>query len=67
MNLLNTDQVSRKLGMTRVALHSLRFRNDNFPKPIRISQKVLRWDEEDIDNWLTAQKESKNGDNRSTG
>jgi len=66
MNLLNPDQVSRKLGMTKVALHSLRSRSEKFPKPIRISQKVLRWDEADIDNWLTAKKESENGDNRRT-
>ena len=67
MNLLNTDEVSEKLGMSKMALHSMRFRNANFPQPIRISQKVLRWDEEDIDNWLTAQKESNNGDNRKVG
>jgi len=52
--------------MTKVALHSLRSRSEKFPKPIRISQKVLRWDEADIDNWLTAKKESENGDNRRT-
>jgi len=60
MVLLKTEEVSSKLGMSREALHSLRHRNASFPQPIRISQKVLRWDEADIDNWLTAKKESTN-------
>lgn len=68
MNLLNPESVSEKLGITKKALHSLRFREKKtFPQPIRISQKVLRWDEADIDQWLTAKKESKHGTGTTVG
>jgi predicted DNA-binding transcriptional regulator AlpA len=61
MNLLNPASVSEKLGISKAALHSLRGREASFPQPIRVSQKVLRWDEDDIDQWLTAKKEKENG------
>ena len=67
MNLLNPEEVSSKLGITKAALHSLRGREASFPQPIRVSQKVLRWDEADIDNWLTAKKESEHGEDRRVG
>lgn len=67
MNLLKPEQVSEKLGITRSALPSLRRREDSFPQPIRVSQKVLRWDEADIDKWLTAKKEREYGENKRAG
>lgn len=67
MNLLNPEDVSAKLGISKAALHSLRGREASFPQPIRVSQKVLRWDEEDIDNWLTAKKEREYGKNSGVG
>jgi len=62
MNLLKPEQVSEKLGITKAALPALRRREDSFPQPIRVSQKVLRWDESDIDQWLNAKKEEENGE-----
>ena len=56
MNLLKPEEVSEKLGITKAALPALRRREGSFPQPIRVSQKVLRWDEADIDNWLNAKK-----------
>jgi predicted DNA-binding transcriptional regulator AlpA len=67
MNLLKPDEVSKKLGITKAALPALRRREDSFPQPIRVSQKVLRWDEADIDAWLTDKKENEHGQNRRTG
>jgi len=67
MNLLNPEDVSAKLGISKAALHSLRGREASFPQPIRVSQKVLRWDEQDIDNWLTAKKEREYGKNSGVG
>jgi predicted DNA-binding transcriptional regulator AlpA len=43
-------------------LPSLRRREVSFPQPIRVSPKVLRWDEEDINFWLVDKKESSNGE-----
>lgn len=62
MNLLRPEEVSEKLGITKGALPALRRRENSFPQPIRVSQKVLRWDEEDINSWLLNKKESDNGE-----
>jgi predicted DNA-binding transcriptional regulator AlpA len=61
MKLLKPNQVSEKLGITKGALPALRRRDSSFPPPIRVSQKILRWDEEDINNWLLNKKESIDG------
>ena len=61
MILLDTTQLSEKLGLSKGALHQLRRREASFPPPIKVSQKILRWDENDINKWLTTKKkESKN-------
>lgn len=57
MKLLRPDEVAQRLGITRAALASLRRRDDSFPTPIRISQKVLRWREEDVEGWLLMREE----------
>jgi predicted DNA-binding transcriptional regulator AlpA len=61
MNLLKPNQVSEKLGISKGALPALRRRDTSFPQPIRVSQKILRWDEDDINDWLTKKKESIDG------
>ena len=66
MNLLKPEEVSARLGITKSALPALRRRDETFPSPYRVSPKVLRWDEAEIDNWLTAKKENENGKSRRT-
>lgn len=61
MNILKPEEVSAKLGITKNALGSLRHREKTFPQPIRVSKKVLRWDEADIDTWLEQRKDTANG------
>ena len=61
MNLLKPEEVSAKLGITKTALPALRRRETSFPAPIRVSKKVLRWDEADIENWLQTRKEPEHG------
>jgi predicted DNA-binding transcriptional regulator AlpA len=58
MNLLKPEEVSVKLGITKAALPALRLRDKTFPQPIRVSERVLRWDEDDIDEWLKSRKET---------
>ena len=62
MKLLRPDEVSEKLGISKGALPALRRRDDSFPPPIRVSQKVLRWDEADINEWLSKKKETVYGE-----
>ena len=61
MNLLKPEEVSAKLGITKAALPALRRREKSFPLPVRLSKKVLRWDEEDINKWLETRKETADG------
>jgi predicted DNA-binding transcriptional regulator AlpA len=56
MNLLNTVQLSEKLGLSTGGLHQLRKRETTFPAPIKVSPKILRWDETDIEKWLNGKK-----------
>lgn len=58
MRLLKPEEVSEKLGISKAALPALRRREKGFPAPVRVSPKVLRWDEDDIDNWLMTRKEA---------
>jgi predicted DNA-binding transcriptional regulator AlpA len=67
MKLLKPTEVSAKLGITKGALHMFRTRNDSFPEPIKVSPKVFRWDETDIDRWLTAKKERTYGTSTEVG
>ena len=62
MKLLRPNEVSEKLGISKGALPALRRRDTSFPQPIRVSQKILRWDEDDINDWLTKKKESIDGE-----
>jgi predicted DNA-binding transcriptional regulator AlpA len=64
MNLLKPEEVSAKLGISKAALPALRRRESSFPQPIRVSQKVLRWDEADINEWLKSRKEHADGESQ---
>ena len=57
MVLLDTTQLSEKLGLSKGALHQLRRREASFPAPIKVSQKFLRWDETDIEKMADNKKE----------
>jgi len=61
MDLLRTREVAKKLGMTRQGIHMLRRRDTRFPNPIVLSSKVLRWDETEINKWITEKKEKEYG------
>lgn len=60
MNVLTPDELAAKLGISKAAMHALRNRDQTFPPPIRLSEKVIRWDEADVDKWLETRKETDN-------
>ena len=62
MNLLNSNQVAEKLGMTKGAFYQLKHRETSFPKPINVHQKTLRWDEQDVNLWIANKKETAHGE-----
>lgn len=61
MKLLTPAEVSVKLGITKSSLRGLRHREKSFPQPIRMSPRIVRWDEEDINKWLETRKEKASG------
>ena len=53
--LLRVKDLQTRLGLGRSAIYSLIHAPD-FPKPIAINQRVLRWELEDFENWLRTRK-----------
>jgi predicted DNA-binding transcriptional regulator AlpA len=67
MTLLTPEEVAAKLGLSRRAFPQLRYRDETFPDPIKLSEKVWRWYEEDIDKWVATKKEISDGKSERTG
>lgn len=67
MTLLTPEEVAAKLGLSKRAFPQLRYRDDSFPEPIKLSEKVWRWYEDDIDKWVATKKETSDGKDRRTG
>jgi predicted DNA-binding transcriptional regulator AlpA len=63
MNLLTPEEVADKLGLTKLSFKGLRLREKTFPAPVKLSKKVFRWDEADIETWLEKRKENNDGKN----
>jgi len=63
MNLLTPAEVAEKLRISKAALPGFRRREKSFPPPVRVSNRVLRWDREEIETWLKDRKEITNGEN----
>jgi predicted DNA-binding transcriptional regulator AlpA len=57
MSLLTKEEVASLLKLSDSAFRSLRDRSPDFPKPIKLSPKVFRWDETDISEWLASSRE----------
>lgn len=51
MRFLKFEEVSGKVGMGRTALYEL-IRAGRFPKPIKLSRRMCRWLEADVDEWI---------------
>ena len=67
MTLLTPEEVAAKLGLSKRAFPQLRYRDDSFPQPIKPSEKVWRWYEEEIDAWVATKKEIDDGKSKRTG
>ncbi len=53
MRLLRKSDVEKKVGLKRSTI-SLMVARGEFPKPMKISQRVIAWLESDIDDWIQA-------------
>lgn len=57
MNLIDVVRVAEKIyGSTSLVWKLLR-EDASFPKPVRLSKRVTRWIESDIDAWVLTKKQ----------
>lgn len=54
--LMDRNDVANLLAVHVNTLDSIRQRDDAFPDPIRLGDRVLRWDPADIRGWLDRKK-----------
>ena len=53
MRTLRLPAVREKTGLSRTHIYRL-VRQENFPKPFNLSERVSVWNEAEIDAWLEA-------------
>lgn len=51
-----TSDVMTMIGFKRTKLNSLMREDKTFPKPIRLSQNNIRWNLDEIRQWVAAQE-----------
>ncbi|MBV8268939.1 MAG: AlpA family phage regulatory protein [Planctomycetaceae bacterium] len=49
--MLAPKTIAKRMGISSAWLHKM-IKAGTFPQPIRISQRVLRWDAEVVESWL---------------
>jgi prophage regulatory protein len=63
LRLLKRRQVEAKVGLERSSIYD-RLARGEFPKPVNLGPKSVRWIESDVDKWIAAriaERDSKNG------
>ncbi len=60
MRLLRKSDVEKKVGLKQTTI-SLMVARGEFPKPMKISQRIIAWLESDIDEWIQAKVGKDNG------
>lgn len=63
-NMLTDKQVGAKLSISSKTVWRYARELSGFPQPIRLSPRVARWIDSDLDKWMLShkQEEAKNGD-----
>ena len=51
--LLRREEVETRCGFSRSSLYRL-MREGDFPEPIRIGERAVRWLESEVDSWLAS-------------
>lgn len=52
----STDDVMTMIGFKRTKLNALRKEDITFPKPIVLSQNHIRWNLDEVRQWISAQE-----------
>jgi len=62
MALLTADELAEKLNLSTGQFMKLQRSSPTFPAAIRLTERTLRWDSDEVENWIESKKEVKNGD-----
>lgn len=58
MKLITTEELAEKMDVDVKSVYAFERRYHDFPRAIRISKRTIRWDENEIDDWLNKRKEA---------
>lgn len=50
--LLRAGAVARRLGVSRTTLWRMRRDDPDFPRPVRLTARVIAWRVRDLDDWV---------------
>lgn len=57
MNLLTVEAVASALKVHKVTVWRLSRPDPTFPKPIKLSDRITRWLERDLEDWVLRHKQ----------
>ena len=57
MNLLTVEAVASTLKVHKVTVWRLSRSDPTFPKPIKLSDRITRWLESDLEDWVLRHKQ----------
>ncbi len=57
MNLLTVEAVASALKVNKVTVWRLSRSDPTFPKPIKLSDRITRWLESDLEDWVLRHKQ----------
>ena len=55
--LLRREEVETLVGLSRSSIYAAMAKGD-FPRPLRVGQRAVRWSEADIAHWLSTRAEA---------
>ena len=55
--LLRREEVETLVGLSRSSIYAAMARGD-FPRPLRVGQRAVRWSEAEIERWLATRAEA---------
>lgn len=55
--LLRREEVETLVGLSRSAIYAAMAKG-NFPRPLRVGQRAVRWSEADLERWLSTRAQA---------
>ena len=55
--LLRREEVETLVGLSRSSLYAAMAKGD-FPRPLRVGQRAVRWSEADLERWLATRAQA---------